>query len=465
MSRGRGNWRRNARIWGRLARSAGVAAPTRSVDLIQFHIAHAIARVEEAAIARFVVPRAGTVPYWAFGGSKRSRNANCCVSPWAAVGNGKPRILQLVDSAGMYGAESVILTLLKELKDSPFQGVLGYVQEQAHALPVIAKRAEELGIATVGFTMGRGLSIGDVVGMRRYIQRNDIWISHSHGYKTDILLGLLPRDKTKLLSTVHGWSIGAMTPKLRLYEALDTLALRRFDSVVAVSQAVENRLAQRIPRRMLQVIHNGIAVTTNDTAQRGDFKKVLGVPMDQKVVGYLGRLVPVKGPGYLLEAMRELIVRGDYWLLIAGEGPLRPALEEQARSLGISNRLMFLGYVEDIDRFLSALDLLVMPSLSEGLPMALLEAALRQVPIVASHVGGIPEIIENGRSGLLVPPRDSRALANAMMEVLSDEKRAERIAAAARETVVTEFAASTMARGYCSIYARLVDERNHESQA
>ena len=262
--------------------------------------------------------------------------------------DGGSPVLHLVDSAGMYGAERVILTLLAELKDSPFRGVLGCIREDPGVIPDIARLADGMGIETTLFTMRRGLNVRAIWSLGRYIEQNGFRIAHSHGYKTDIFLGLLP-DRRRLLATVHGWPIGAMSAKLKMYIFLDTLALRRFDAVVAVSRIMGHALERRIPDRRLHVIYNGIDVTGGTDTRRAELTAALGIPENARVLGFLGRLAPVKGPEYLVDAMPALVAHEHCWLLIAGEGPLRDTLQMRARALGVLDRLRFLGYVNNID--------------------------------------------------------------------------------------------------------------------
>lgn len=367
-----------------------------------------------------------------------------------------------MDSAGMYGAERVILTLLERLERSRFPCVLGCIREDGAPLPELARRALERGIPVECFSMGRGFSVRGMALIWGYVARRGTRLIHSHGYKTDMFLGFHARRDVRLVSTVHGWPGPGMGLKLRLYEALDRAALRRFDAVAAVSQGMGERLRSRIPGRGVVVIRNGIEIPEiPPSAPRGAMRTGRGADR-AAVVGFLGRLAPVKGCAVLLEAMPAVLRQRDCELMVAGDGPLRRELEARAEALGIADRVRFLGYLTDVDGFLSQIDVLVMPSFSEGLPMSLLEAASRGVPILATSVGGIPEVVAHNVNGILVPPGDPTALSHALADLLCSPGLAGRLAAAGRSIVSAEFGAGRMTQSYENLYADLLTSSGRE---
>jgi glycosyltransferase involved in cell wall biosynthesis len=171
----------------------------------------------------------------------------------------------------------------------------------------------------------------------------------------------------------------------------------------------------------------------------------------------MGRLVPVKGLEFYLQAARLILDRrDDVTFVIVGDGPLGPELRTLAREYGIDGRIRFLGQRRDAHQMLELMDLFVLPSLSEGVPMVLLEALALGRPVVATRVGGVPEVIEHGKSGLLVSPGQPEPLADACMVLLDDRALARELALAGHQRVREHFSANAMAQQVATLYRSLV---------
>lgn len=212
------------------------------------------------------------------------------------------------------------------------------------------------------------------------------------------------------------------------------------------------------------VIHNGIDLAPYRELAAPEacarMRAELGIPPDTLAVGCVGLLWQAKGQEYLIRALRSLRDRGRaLCVLLVGSGGDEASLHLCADEIGVADRVRFLGWRGDVPRILQALDLYVQPSITEGLPLAVVEAAAAGLPIVASNVGGIPEIIEHGVNGLLVPPGDPQALAAAIQELIDDPERAKRLGEAARRTAFERFSAEAMAAAYMDLYERLLREK------
>jgi glycosyltransferase involved in cell wall biosynthesis len=171
------------------------------------------------------------------------------------------------------------------------------------------------------------------------------------------------------------------------------------------------------------------------------------------IIGSLGRLAPQKGLQYLLRAAPEVLRENPTALFVfAGDGPERQALEAEANSLGVGDSVLFLGVQDDVPGLLAAIDVLAMPSLSEGMPMALLEAMACGKAVVASRVGAIPKVIEHRVNGWMIESGDVDGLAEGLKEILGCEDLRRRLGCAARQTIESRFSAETMARSYVEIY-------------
>lgn len=233
------------------------------------------------------------------------------------------------------------------------------------------------------------------------------------------------------------------------FRALEALCLCLVDGIASVSEHGRDLWLKRTrlnPRRV-RVIHNGIELAPIETKEETSqaVRQEFSIPPDAMVVGVSAALADHKGHRFLLEAFPAALQSlPAAWLMLAGEGPSRAELERQAKELGISERVIFLGHRADIDRVVEAYDVIALPSLSESMPFSLLEGMAAGKPVVASAVGGIPELIEDGRTGYLVPPSDSYAMAEALIKVLRDPAETVLMGQAARERVKKHFSLEKM---------------------
>jgi glycosyltransferase involved in cell wall biosynthesis len=236
------------------------------------------------------------------------------------------------------------------------------------------------------------------------------------------------------------------------------LLASRVGRYVAVSRHVERRLHEilQIPGSKLAVVPNGIDTRRLQCEPNPDLRAHLSRNGTRPVVLTMARLVEEKGIAFLLEATRSL---PDVQVVIAGDGPQRDALERQARALGVGGRVVFLGRRSDVPQLLACSDIVVLPSLNEGLPLAVLEAMAAGKPVVATIVGGTDELIADGQTGLLVPPRDPPALAAAVRSLAENPKLASAIAAAGRRHVEQSFSATAMLERVTTIYEELLSAR------
>lgn len=368
-------------------------------------------------------------------------------------------VLHLIDSAGLYGAEAVTLSLLEQIKESDCQGVLGCLYDRPGGVPLIAVKGKELGLRVELFLIGRGIDVIGLWKIARYIKLKKIAIVHTHGYKPNILMALLPRNLCKHVVTVHGWAKESGSCVMKFYEFLDALALRRADRVIAVSHGVKSDLIARgLPPGPIRLVPNGIKlwprhIDDHNDCERIEGRRALGLHGDEFLIGAVGRLSRVKGHADLIEAFSRARANFDRAvLMIAGEGPLREELERTVKRLNLADVVQLLGFVGDIHRFLKAIDLFVMPSYSEGMPVALLEALAASRPVLATCVGGIPEVIGLANAGVLVCPGDITALADGITTLGHDTQKRIDLAEAGRKIVEKAFSVHAMARSYATIY-------------
>ena len=372
------------------------------------------------------------------------------------------KVLHLIDSSGMYGAEKVVLTLLSEIKHSNYPGILGCIRESKDVVPKIAECAINHGIEVVFFTMKRGFNIVGIYNLHKYLVKNKIALVHSHGYKPNIFLALLPQGKFKKITTVHGWANQTAGIKTNIYECLDRLSLKKMNAVIAVSNALVNDLLGRnINKNKLYLIHNGINITLyKKKYNKQQLRTKYDLAHDDFVIGTIGRLTKIKGQAYLIESLPSILKTiKNCKVIIAGEGPLREQLTKLISKYNLKQNIRLIGYVDDIHEVLGIIDLFILPSLSEGLPIALLEAMSSGVPSIASAVGGINEIINNNIGGIIITPRDTVAITNAVIKLYKNKEFYNKLKTDGMKIVEDNYSTKKMVEEYINIYSNLLNEK------
>jgi glycosyltransferase involved in cell wall biosynthesis len=307
-----------------------------------------------------------------------------------------------------------------------------------------------------------------IIGRARDVIRKErIDILHAHGYKENFVAAWGSRlsDVAHVVRTQHGAPepyTGWKRAKQVLTDVLDRFTTRYVtDRVICVSRRLARSLRHYAAPQQLLTIHNGIEVErVQSSLQPAEARRRLGLPEAAEVVGTAGRLVPVKRLDIFLQAARWLAnARPDVRFVIAGSGPEEARLRELAGSLGIADRVLFAGYRDDIHDVLRAMDIFVISSDHEGLPMVLLEAMALGVPVVSRAVGGIPEVIEDGQSGLLVGSAEPEALAVRCAALFADADERAQVAARAAARVASDFSAQRTADNVQRLYESLAAAR------
>ena len=297
-----------------------------------------------------------------------------------------------------------------------------------------------------------------------YFRRNQVDVLHTHKYKDNILAALasVGHGVPYRVRTVHGAPepfAGLQSFKMTVYGGLDSVVNRWVvDRLLAVSFALRERLVERFGIDKVTCVHNAVDLARiRVTTDLLNLRKELGVDQHDFVIGTMGRLHPVKGLDVFLRAARIIKDHGKRAkFIIAGDGPLRGQLQALAQQSGLAREVMFLGHRSDGNNILGLMDLFVLPSLSEGIPLVLLEALALARPVVATAVGGIPEVVEHEISGLLVTAGDHDDLAKACLTVMDDPALAQSLGHAGRKRVEEAFSADVMAENVANVYRTLV---------
>lgn len=353
------------------------------------------------------------------------------------------------------GAEVAVAGLLPALKLHYDVGALIFNEG------LLAQRLREKGIRV--YVVQEKGSLRDVpmlIRMKKIVKNDKAELLHTHGYKENVLgvlAGKLAGVK-RFVCTEHGASepFGGFA---RFRNGI-SLSLDRFvgrygiDKIISVSEDLRRSLVGEYGTEKVVTIHNGIPCKPTPGTDKTKKKLELGIPLDKRIAGTMGRLQPVKGIHHFLEAARTIVeTREDVVFMIVGDGPLESVLKEMAQELGIHDHVFFLGFREDAIEVLSIMDVFVLTSLHEGIPLSLLEAMYLGLPVVATRVGGMPEVVEDGRSGLLVAVGDERAIAGAILAMLSP--RGEEIGREAKRRVLEEFSLERMTEGTEEVYRQL----------
>ncbi|HEV8643047.1 MAG TPA: glycosyltransferase family 4 protein [Methylomirabilota bacterium] len=353
------------------------------------------------------------------------------------------RVLHVAESAGLAGGEAYLVRLATALDRRRF--ALTVVVPETGAL---TERLAALGVPTFVVPLHtRLLSPRTLWQLGQVFRRERPMIVQSHGARTNVYAKIAARlvGVPVVLATVHNslfdYEVGAL--RRRLYVAAERLTGPLAHRVVAVSHAVGRDLVARyrLPAEQVVVIQNGIdparfVPERPPAAARAE----LGLSPDTRLIGLVGRLTRQKGPDLLVAALPTLVTSWPQLrCLFVGDGMLGPELRRRAAALGLASHCVFLGPRHDVADLVAILDVVVLPSRSEGLPFALLEAMALAKPVVATRVGGNPEVVEDGRTGLLIPPEDPVALARAVLFLLDRPAEAAAMGRRGRERVVRDF--------------------------
>lgn len=335
---------------------------------------------------------------------------------------------------------------------------------------ILAEQAEASGGRLISLEKSPGIRLSVFRQLRAILRDLSPDIVHTHQIGTLFYAGpavaSLGRVRTKVVHTEHGREPYTTSARRRWLGRLAGLYAERFFCLTRdMAEAVT--AARIIPREKVHLIHNGIDLSNfRRSHDRSTVRRLLGIPDNAPVIGTVGRLTPVKEQGLLIRAFFEVSRQiPAAHLVLVGDGPLLEDLQAQARRLGVEDRVHFTGYQPDSAPYLQAFDVFALTSRSEGMPQSALEASVCAVPVVAPRVGGLPELIEPGRTGVLFDPGDKEALVSALVELLADPARARDLGAAGQAKVESLYDVGRMAREYHEHFTALLKRRNAQNVA
>jgi len=374
----------------------------------------------------------------------------------------KIRVMEMIDRSALGGGQTALLLLAQNLDRSLFEVTISSGSEGP-----LADEARRNGFPFIPVSLGKRLSWGQVKEIAATLREQKIDILHTHGG----IAGLFGRSAARrartpgAVHTLHGIHyLHYRNPVLRrLYVLLERKCSRSTDRLILVcrSDFQKARRYRLADERKMTVILNGTDVRTDVPAETVfGLRQELGWELGRPVVGTVARLHRQKGVINLLRAAPGILnAFPGAAIAIVGDGPEREHLRREARRLGLDHRVQFLGERKDAAVALALFDLFVLPSLWEGLPFVLVEAAALGRPIVATAVDGVPEILENGKTGLLVPPGDPTALSHAVLKLLGDREEAARLGDMARKLVPPRFPLRRMVEQTENLYLDILSSK------
>jgi glycosyltransferase involved in cell wall biosynthesis len=381
------------------------------------------------------------------------------------------RVLRIITRLNIGGPALHATLLTEELDRARYDSTLVAGVEDGAEGNYLALHGRSLDGLIVLDELGRAIHarrdvamLGKLVRLMRQLKPD---IVHTHEAKAGALgrIAALVTGVPVLVHTYHGHVFhGYFSPlRTRAFLAIERWLARRTTRLIAVSESVKADLLRfgiGAPDQLI-VVPLGLPLDrfVGSAARKGEFRVELGLEPDTPLVGIVARLAPIKAHNLFLEAASMVAqARPRSRFVVVGDGECRSVLEIVARRLGLAEGVQFLGWRRDLERIYADLDLVVLSSRNEGSPVSVIEAMAAARPVVATRVGGVPDLVENGVSGLLVEPGDAAGLAQAMLTVLADPDQAHRMGRAGQKRVYPAFSAARLVGDLDGLYGRLLLE-------
>ncbi|VAW53752.1 hypothetical protein MNBD_GAMMA05-1251 [hydrothermal vent metagenome] len=367
------------------------------------------------------------------------------------------KVLHLRCSGALLGAENVVLELSSSLSEKHgYQSIVGVLHDTRDPYPEIAEQAKMRNIPVHVFKTNKTIDLTCIRAIKNYIKKENIDIVHTHGYREDIYASLTFTDATKV-ATNHLWKKSNFT--LKLYAFADSIFMMFFKKVIAVSQPIldEMRAIPYLQNKNLSLIANGIDTVRFSPENKSTIRQELNIANDVIVMATVSSLTTEKAHTYLLTALgKRLKIDSNFHLLIIGEGPQRSDIEKQIQQLHLAKHVTLLGKRNDIDKIHIGLDIYILPSLKEGLPMSLLEAMACGTASIATNVGDIASCVIDGDTGMLVEAGNSDAIYGAIDALISSPEKRKNIARAGNQIIGKKFSNEKMIQTHAELYKTLL---------
>lgn len=373
-------------------------------------------------------------------------------------------ILHVKDSSGIFGSERVILTLARNIDRDRFQLHLACMQHRDGRSRDFIEMARETGIQVIPVDANHRFEWSAISSLRRILKEGRIALVHTHDYKSDLYALIASMQlPVKRVVTSHGSTRDSWVKKLYL-NIDEHLVYPKYDAVIAVSEDLGKALRNRGIRRPenIHVVQNGLDFGLLDSQKvlpDDPFASWIASLKTRQafLIAVVGRLFPDKGHLFFLKAFERLKERHpNAKALIVGDGPEKDRLAAWIDAHHLEDRVFMCGFVSAMPAVYKAIDCLVMPSLTEGLPYTLLEALHCRVPVIATPVGDIPCLVKHEETGLLIRPADSEDIVAKLETLIHNPARTHLMAGKGEQLVENEFSAAAMARRTEELYDKLL---------
>ena len=359
------------------------------------------------------------------------------------------KILHIETGMYLYGGGRQVVWLLRGLAARGVDNLLLCPQGSA-----IARESFPDGVAVDDVPMRGDLDLAFIGRAGRRIERFDPDVVHLHSRRGADWLGAIAARR-------HGRPV-VLSRRVTNPEPgwLAPLKYRLYDRVVTISHAIAAELARAgVSADKVRVVHSAAPPPPGEIWDRARFLREFGLADDARVIGMAAQFIRRKGHADLLEALPGVLEdRPRVQVLLFGQGPLEEEISDEIRRRGLEDRVRAVGFRHDLDTFLAHLEVLVHPARDEGLGVILLQASAAGVPVVATPVGGIPEVIRDGVNGVLVPPEDAPALAGALAWLLDDDDLREELGRRGPGIIAAEFSVDAMVDGNLGVYRQLIGQ-------
>jgi len=373
----------------------------------------------------------------------------------------KIKVMHLTNNIGYASSvERLILMLAEKMDKSRFDLSIVSLTEPERVSQTFLESARALASNTDVIPWKRSKPFArSIIKLVSLIRKHNINILHTHEVRTN-LVGLIAARLTgiKVVASVHGWVMDTVPYLWKIYQHFDRRVITLFDHIMVGSHFLRNEIIKLgMSSSRVTTIHNAIDTASLDvTSSPMNFRRKYNLNSGDMLIGTVGRISKEKGHKYFLEASK--MVLKDFPVakfLIVGEGELRSELEQFAEEIGIADNVIFTGYYKNLSEVLAAIDLFVIPSLTESLPLVVLEAMAAGKPVISTDVGGIPEVVIHGKTGLLVGPRKSVEMANSITLLLKNSEVMFDLAKNGRQLVYDEFSEKRFVGKTESLYSHL----------
>ncbi len=375
------------------------------------------------------------------------------------------KVMHLIATNFHGGPEKQIIEHLKRLNSARYQAILASYLEAGNPNETL-EHAEKADLKNFGIPTSGGFDFSALVKIIHLLRQEKVDLLCTHGYRSTVM-GWWAARKVGIPVVAFSRGYTAENQKVAFYEWLERRFLSRVNGIIFVSEGQRKRLESfGISGQRTWVVHNAVEADSSEDSlseyHRQEVFDRLSIPNGATMVVSAGRLSPEKGHRFLVEAI-ALLQRSSNssHFVFCGDGPCHEELEKRSRELGVAQFCHFVGFRKDIRNIFQAMDLMVLPSLTEGLPNVVLEAFACAKPVVATDVGGVPEIVEDGINGILVPPERSDLLAEAVMNCLNSAERRRKMGEAGYHKVKSDFSFESQTRKLEGIYEEILSDRRH----